>query len=109
MIRHIVPAVNRTVVSPINGPFRPDTYTKNNRQTWETSIDLFWPLANYEVFGSGADASSTFSKVYPDNTSRMKTNLAADGSSSASSVNWWLRNPNTGNSYIEYYVYTSGA
>ena len=31
MIRHIVPAVNRTVVSPINGPFRPNTYTRNNR------------------------------------------------------------------------------
>lgn len=31
MIKHIVPAVNRTVVSPINGPFRPNTYTKNNR------------------------------------------------------------------------------
>ena len=109
MIRHIVSAVNRTVVSPINGPFRPDTYTKNNRQTWETSIDLFWPLANYEVFGSGADASSTFSKVYPDNTSRIKTNLTADGSSSASAVNWWLRNPHPGSSNYEYYVNTSGA
>ena len=109
MIRHIVPAVNRTVISPINGPFRPDMYTRNNRQTWETSIDLFWPLANYEVFGSGADASSTFSKVYPDNASRIKTNLAADGSSSASAVAWWLRNPYTGISHDEYNVNTSGA
>lgn len=70
---------------------------------------MFWPLANYEVFGSGADASGTFSKVYPDNASRIKTNLAADGSSSASSVNWWLRNPSTGHSHAEYYVSTSGA
>ena len=70
---------------------------------------MFWPLANYEVFGSGEDASSTFSKVYPDNVSRIKTNLAADGSSSATAVNWWLRNPNTGTSYSESTVNTSGA
>lgn len=70
---------------------------------------MFWPLANYEVFGSGADASSTFSKVYPDNASRIKTNLAADGSSSTSAVTWWLRFPNTGYSYSESTVYTSGA
>ena len=70
---------------------------------------MFWPLANYEVFGSGSDASSTFSKVYPDNASRIKTNLAADGSSSSSAVYWWLRYPYTGYSYFEYMVLTSGA
>lgn len=70
-------------------------------------MDLFWPLAHYEVFGSGADASSTFSTVYPNNTSRIKYNMTAAGGQ-GSAATWWLRNPSTGHTYSEYYVTTSG-
>ena len=107
-IRHIVPAVNRTVISNPCGPYRKQ-YIEKNRQTWETSIDIFYPLALYEVFGSGADASSTFSQVYYDNESRIKRYMAADGTESSTAALWWLRHPHTGTSHTQSYVYTSGA
>ena len=100
MLRHISPSANRTVISPINGPYRPNTFIKNNRQNWETSIDIFYPLALYEVFGSGADATSTFDIVYPNNTNRIKRNMAADGTESSTTAYWWLRYPITGYSHF---------
>jgi hypothetical protein len=66
-------------------------------------------LAYYEVFGSGVDASSTFSVVYSDNASRIKMRMLADGTASTTAVYWWLRYPITGHSYFEYIVNTSGA
>jgi hypothetical protein len=60
LIRHIGVAVHRTAIPNPCGPYRKQ-YIENNRQTWETSLDIFWPLALYEVFGSGIDSSSTFS------------------------------------------------
>jgi hypothetical protein len=43
-------------------------------------------LALYEVFGSGVDASSTFSIVYSDNASRIKMRMLADGTASTTAV-----------------------
>jgi hypothetical protein len=66
-------------------------------------------LALYEVFGSGVDASSTFSVVYSDNASRIKMRMLADGTASTTAISWWLRDPNSGNSHYEYVANTSGA
>lgn len=113
LIRYICPTANRTVLSLKNYQYRKNwqfigSGNAYNSGRWETSLDLFWPLAYYETFGSGADASSTFSAVYPNNTARIKKAMTATGAD-GSAVTWWLRNPNTGDTHYENYVITSGA
>ena len=55
--------------------------------------DKFWLLDQMELF--------TFYKTTDE---RKRTYLAGNAS-----TNWWLRNPRTGYTYLEYYVHTSGS
>ena len=93
---------NRARIADINQRFV-------DNKVYNHYVDLFWPLANFEIFGdSSQDAHATFDKVYYNADTRQKRLLTATGGSASTTSNWWVRYPSTGNSFHEYYVTGSG-
>lgn len=107
-VASIVPAVNLTILATAANQYCYRTYKTVSGSYVEHTIDLFWPLAQYETFGTANDGTVWFKEVLGTDAKRIKYYLKSNGTKESAAL-WWLRNPNTGITNSEYVVTTSGS
>ena len=106
-VASIVPAVNLTILATAANQYCYRTYKTVSGSYVEHTIDLFWPLAQYETFGNANDGTVWFKEVLGTDVKRIKYYLKSNGTKDNAAY-WWLRTPNTGYPHGECIVTTSG-